>query len=106
MYPKKLLRSSAFRLALGYVALFSISAVLLLAFIYWSTASYMQQQADETIEAEIVGLDERYRLTGLAGLTASIRERLGRRPAGSSIYLSDGRTLDAHRREPRPLAGE
>ena len=87
MYPKKLLRSSAFRLALGYVALFSISAVLLLAFIYWSTASYMQQQADETIEAEIVGLDERYRLTGLGGLTASIAERLGRRPAGSSIYL-------------------
>ena len=93
MYPKKLLRSSAFRLALGYVALFSISAVLLLAFIYWSTASYMQQQADETIDAEIVGLDERYRLTGLAGLTASITERLGRRPAGSSIYLlTDGRS--------------
>lgn len=87
MYPKKLLRSSAFRLALGYVALFAVSAVLLLAFIYWSTASYMQRQADETIEAEIVGLDERYRLTGLSGLTASIRERLSRRPVGSSIYL-------------------
>ena len=93
MYPKKLLRSSAFRLALGYAALFSISAVLLLAFIYWSTASYMQQQADETIEAEILGLDERYRLSGLAGLTATLRERLGRRPAGSSIYLlTDGRS--------------
>jgi signal transduction histidine kinase len=91
VYPKKLLRSSAFRFALGYVALFGVSAVMLLAFIYWSTASYMQQQADETIEAEIVGLDERYRLTGLGGLTASIRERLGRRPVGSSIYLlADG----------------
>lgn len=92
MYPKKLLRSSAFRLALGYVALFGMSAVFLLAFIYWSTASYMQRQADETIEAEIVGLEERYRLTGLPGLTASIRERLNRRPVGSSIYLlTDGR---------------
>ena len=91
MYPKKLLRSSAFRVALGYVALFGVSALLLLGFIYWSTASYMQQQADETIEAEILGLDERYRLTGLGGLTQSIRERLGRRPAGSSIYLlTDG----------------
>ncbi len=91
MYPKKLLRSSAFRFALGYVALFGVSAVMLLAFIYWSTASYMQQQADETIEAEIVGLDERYRLTGLGGLTASIRERLNRRSVGSSIYLlADG----------------
>ena len=92
MHPKNLLRSSAFRLALGYVALFSVSALALLAFIYWSTANTMQQQSDETIEAEILGLRERYQVSGLAGLTASIRERVGRRPGGSSIYLlTDGR---------------
>jgi signal transduction histidine kinase len=83
----KILRSSAFRLALGYVALFAVSAVFLLAFVYWLTTTYMLRQADETIEAEIVGLAERYRLGGLSGLTASIRERLDRRPQGSSIYL-------------------
>lgn len=83
----KILRSSAFRLALGYVALFGVSAVFLLAFVYWLTTAYMLRQADETIEAEIVGLAERYRLGGLNGLTASIRERLDRRPQGSSIYL-------------------
>jgi len=83
----KILRSSAFRLALGYVALFGVSAVFLLAFVYWLTTTYMLRQADETIEAEIVGLAERYRLGGLNGLTASIRERLDRRPQGSSIYL-------------------
>ncbi len=83
----KILRSSAFRLAIGYVALFAVSAILLLAFVYWLAASYMVRQADETIEAEIVGLAERYRLGGLNGLTASIRERLDRRPQGSSIYL-------------------
>ena len=89
----KILRSSAFRLALGYVALFAVSAVFLLAFVYWLTTTYMLRQADETIEAEIVGLAERYRLggldslNGLNGLTASIRERLDRRPQGSSIYL-------------------
>lgn len=92
MYPKKLLRSTALRLAIGYVALFGISALVLLAFIYWSTASYMEQQADETIEAEIVGLGESYRLTGMNGLRATILQRLDRRPAGSSIYLlTDGR---------------
>ena len=92
MYPKKLLRSTALRLAFGYVALFGISALVLLAFIYWSTASYLEQQSDETIEAEIVGLGESYRLTGLNGLRATILQRLGRRPAGSSIYLlTDGR---------------
>jgi signal transduction histidine kinase len=83
----KILRSSAFRLAIGYVALFAVSAILLLAFVYWLAASYMLRQGDETIEAEIVGLAERYRLSGLNGLTASIRERLDRRPQGSSIYL-------------------
>ena len=87
VHPKKLLRSSAFRLALLYMALVGISAVLLLSFIYYSTASYMLRQADETIEAEIGGLAERYRLTGLAGLNALIQERLGRQPSGSSIYL-------------------
>lgn len=83
----KLVRSSAFRLALGYVALFAVSAVFLLAFVYWLAATYMVRQADETIEAEIVGLAERYRLSGLNGLIASIRERLDRRPQGFSVYL-------------------
>jgi signal transduction histidine kinase len=87
VFSERLLRSSAFRLALGYAALFTSSTFVLLAFLYWSTAAYMSRQADETIEAEIVGLAERYRLTGLNGLTASIRERLDRRPQGSSIYL-------------------
>jgi signal transduction histidine kinase len=83
----RLVRSSAFRLALGYVALFAVSAIILLAFVYWLTTTYMQRQADETIEAEIEGLAERYRMGGLAGLTASIRARLDRTPQGSSIYL-------------------
>lgn len=69
------------------MALFSCSAVLLLGFIYWSTAGYMARQTDATIEAEITGLAERYRLAGLDGLVRSIRERLRRNPAGSSVYL-------------------
>ena len=87
MFPKKLLRSSAFRLALGYAVLFAGSGSLILAFVYWSTTSYMEQQADETIDAEITGLAERYQLTGLRGLTVSIQERLNRMPSGMSIYL-------------------
>ena len=81
------LRSSPLRLAIGYVALFGGSAVLLLAFVYWSTAGYMLRQADATTEAEIAGLAERYRGGGLRGLTALIEERLARQPSGSSLYL-------------------
>ncbi len=82
-----LFRSSPFRLAVAYAALFAVSALLLLSFIYWSTAGYMLRQADETIEAEIAGLAERYELAGLRGLTSLIEDRLSRQPSGSSLYL-------------------
>lgn len=87
MHLKRLLRSSPFRLAVAYVALFGSSALVLLAFIYWSTAGYMLRQADATIEVEITGLAEGYRSMGLLGLTRTIRERLSRTPAGPSVYL-------------------
>jgi signal transduction histidine kinase len=83
----RLLRSASFRLALLYAAVFGGSVLLILGFIYWSTASYMARQADQTIQAEIESFAERYRVSGLDGLTALIRERLARRPAGASIYL-------------------
>lgn len=87
MNQSSFLRSSTFRLALIYMALFGGSVLLLLTFIYWSTARYMAAQADATIEAEIRGLADRYRSAGLAGLTDLISERVSRRPGGSSIYL-------------------
>ncbi len=85
--PERLIKSSTFRLALVYMLLFSASAMLLLGFIYWSTAGYMARQTDATIEAEISGLAERYRLTSLDGLVRSINERLKRNPQGSFVYL-------------------
>ena len=86
-----LLHSSSFRLALVYMGLFGTSVLLLLGFIYWSTAAYIWKQADATLDAEITGLAERYRRDGLAGLSDTISERLSRRPTGSSIYLLTGR---------------
>lgn len=87
MRQSSFLSSSTFRLALIYMALFGGSVLLLLSFIYWSTAGYMSAQADATIEAEIAGLAERYRADGLAGLTTSIGERASRKPGGYSVYL-------------------
>ena len=74
----RLLRSATFRLALLYAVVFGASILLVLGFIYWSTAAYMARQADQTIEAEIESFAERYRVSGLAGLTALIQERLAR----------------------------
>ena len=69
------------------MTLFGGSVLLLMTFIYWSTAGYMAQQADATIEAEIGGLAERYRISGLIGLRRTISERISRKPGGFSIYL-------------------
>ena len=92
--PKpRLLASSTFRLAVLYMALFSTSVLLLLGFIHWSTAGYMVRQTDAAIEAEVVGLAERYDRTGLPGLTALISERMAREPNGPVIYLLADRRL-------------
>ena len=87
----RLLRSSTFRLAVLYMALFGASVAVLMTFIYWSTAGYMALQTDDTIEAEVTGLADRYRLSGLDGLIRSIDERLSRKPNGDVVYLlTDG----------------
>ena len=80
----RILRSSTFRLALVYAALFGASALLLLGFIYWSTAGYMTRQTEAAIDAEIGTFAERYRTTGIPGLVALIEERL---QGNSSVYL-------------------
>lgn len=73
------------------MALFATSVFILLGFIYWATAGYMSDQTDETIEAEVLGLAEQYRRTGLNGLVSVIRERVNRNPTGKSIYLFTSR---------------
>lgn len=87
MIARSMLRSSSFRLALVYMALFGVSVLILLGFIYWSTAGTMTRQVDETIEAEINGLAEHYRSDGLTGLSAIIARRVSRPGTGSAIYL-------------------
>lgn len=91
---QRLLASSTFRLALVYMALFVASVLALLLFIYWSTTASMRAQTDETVEAEIRGLAERYDSDGLPGLSAQIADRLQRQqPGDSSLYLLADRNL-------------
>ena len=81
------LRSFAWRIAIGYGVLFGLSGFALLAFIYVSTEGFMTRQMEAVIEAEVQGLAERYRVAGTRGLRALVDERLARNPASSSIYL-------------------
>ncbi|AGW14054.1 putative two-component sensor histidine kinase [Megalodesulfovibrio gigas DSM 1382 = ATCC 19364] len=87
MIPASLLRSSTFRLAMLFLCVFGASALLLLYFIYWTTAGFMERQTVATITAEIQGLRDRYELLGLAGLIQVINERISDKENRDSLYL-------------------
>ena len=88
----------SFRVALLYAALFAASTLLLLGFVYLATVGAVERQTDATIQAEIEGLAEHYRLQGLPGLIDVIQARSAAGPGRRGLYLlADARF--------RPLAG-
>lgn len=92
------LRSTSLRLALGFSLLFAGSALVLVGFIYWTTAGYMDRQVDSTIRTDVDGLADQYGRFGLAGLVASIQSRLGTAAERGAIYVVADPAL-------RPVAG-
>jgi signal transduction histidine kinase len=81
----KLLRTQAFRIVGIYLAIFAVSTIALVGFVYWNTSLVLTRETDETIEAEITGLEEQYSSLGLPGVTDAIIGRSVRREQG--IYL-------------------
>ena len=85
--PHKLLRTSTFRLAALYLILFAVSVSALLGYVYWNTAVLLQEQTDYTIQAEVQGLADQYRLRGLNGILDTVQRRSSNvRPAASSAH--------------------
>lgn len=108
-----LFRTSVFRLTLVYTALFALSAVGLLAFLYWSTFGFIDRQTNAVIEAEINGLREQYRPGNLQALADTINERVRNDAGGRSVYLLADAVGNPHAgnvrywpRELDPYAGE
>ncbi|MDG2089417.1 MAG: HAMP domain-containing sensor histidine kinase [Arenicellaceae bacterium] len=88
MSRTRLYNSSVFRLTLLYVLLFAGSVLAILSFFYWTSVGYLTTQTDETINAEIKGLAERYSSDGFTGLRVQIAERLSRQqPGENTLYL-------------------
>jgi len=94
----RLLRTNAFRLAALYLALFAASMLALLAFIYFSTADFVERQTELTIEADITALREEYDERGLTGLVELIHSRTKAQNGNSTLYLITDPALD-------PVAG-
>jgi hypothetical protein len=89
----KLLRTTAFRLTLVYLGIFALFGAFLLGYFAWNTRRLITEQITATVDAEITGLSEQYRLGGLRRLVLVIEAR-SRRP-GSSLYLVTTRAGEA-----------
>jgi signal transduction histidine kinase len=81
----KLVRTTAFKLSAAYLVIFLIFAFCTLGYVAWSAKRVLDDQFVSTIDAEITGLSEQYRLGGLRRLV-TIVERRSRMP-GASLYL-------------------
>ncbi len=91
--PVRLLHSTTFRFSLLYMFLFGASVLMLLGYIYWTTAGFMERQTDETIAAEMLSLSEQYRLLGLGGIQRGIAKRLSSETGHDSYYLLADNTM-------------
>jgi signal transduction histidine kinase len=87
--PNRLLRSTGFRMALLYAALFAFSSLVLFGVLYWQTAGYIERQIRDIINAESQSLTARYQHGGLAELQTAIRHRLSGRSRASLYLLRD-----------------
>ncbi|PWC33133.1 HAMP domain-containing sensor histidine kinase [Azospirillum sp. TSO35-2] len=82
----RLVRTTAFRLALLYLAMFVLSVGVILGVVYRTTAGFLEQEIGETIALEVSGLQDHYRTYGLTGLVDVVRARSAV-PNNNSIYL-------------------
>jgi hypothetical protein len=65
----KTLRSSTFKWALIWIAIFGAVVIALFSYVYWSTAAYVQSRSDRAIAAEHTILRKIYDGAGRGGLT-------------------------------------
>jgi signal transduction histidine kinase len=84
-FNSKIFRTSTFRLAAIYLIFFAFSVCAVLAYVYWNTVGILERQTDETIQAEVQGLADQYRLLNLAGVVDVLQRRIDE--GAGSLYL-------------------
>ncbi|HTZ37247.1 MAG TPA: HAMP domain-containing sensor histidine kinase [Stellaceae bacterium] len=84
---RRLVRTHAFRLASLYFAVFAVSVLGVLLFVYWSSADFVERQTQATLDAEIAGLAEQYAQGGLSGLVQIVAARSAGDRGDGMLYL-------------------
>lgn len=80
-----LFRTTAFKLSLVYLVIFSIGAGAIIGWVGWNVRRLLDEQIAATVEAEINGLSEQYARGGIR-IIVDVIERRTRQP-GASLYL-------------------
>ena len=81
-------RSAGLRLAAVYAALFAMSALALVLFLWWATAGLLDSsQIEAAIHADAQGLSEQWEQGELTALQATIEDRLATNVDDDAIYL-------------------
>lgn len=88
----KLFRTTAFKLSIAYLVLFSIGAGLVLARVGARVKEVLDEQIEQTVEAEIRALSEQYSQGGLRQLANAVERRV--RAPGGSLYLLSSHSGD------------
>src|SRR5262244_1872758 len=81
----KLLRTTAFKLTLVYLTIFVLFAGIVLVYFAWNTRRLINEQITQTVDAEIVSLQDEYDIGGIRRLIFTLDAR-ARRP-DSYLYL-------------------
>jgi signal transduction histidine kinase len=81
----KLLKTSTFRLAAVYLAVFAVSVVAIPPHVYWNTAILIERQIESAVRSELAVLGEQVAQGGMEGLIDAVRRRSEQNPG--SVYL-------------------
>ncbi len=71
----KLLRTTAFRLSVIYLAVFLLFGLGAVAYLTWQAEALLRAQLQETVEADTAGLIDQYETGGIRGLTNALQRR-------------------------------
>ena len=83
----RLMRSAGVRLALVYAGLFGASALVLVVVLWSATVGLLNGQVDAAIQADALGLSERWADGGARALLQTIDERLTGNVDDDAVYL-------------------
>jgi hypothetical protein len=94
------LRTTTFKLALLYSAMFAAFSAALLVYLYYSTVYYIRAESDRRMDLEFEQLGNAYFTGGMERLSESVFERMTRNGSTFFYYLEDA--LGPPHRRPLP----